>query len=270
MTLVLDPWQRITKFNWPVGIADYAVCYARLTPGLGVLAGYSMVLDPGLRQLEGWEETTSIGDWDIGPVPHGSRKRSYPVNVDGEIANPLATRLPAPNELAEVYIWHVGRTHAYPFTDQIIVNVKKLRMDFPNHETFRVHLATTTAHFPRIGGDGPYVDQDFVVPSPRPPMDIIVGIRTYEDHHFGTSFGLTETETIDPWGKLVKFSVNTVASFIGGKRTSNFEKLAPASARVTIYNNTNIYQVRGISWRIDWKNPKKSVLTAGPISTQTL
>lgn len=265
--ITLDPFQRITKFNWPVGIADYAICYARLDPPYAVLAGYGNIDDPWLRDMSGYVEHNSIGDWSIGPVPSGSGNRSYPA-LDNGAATPLPTKLPTLEELSNVYIWHLGRTHAYALTDQIIVNVKKLRVDFPDRTDFRITLPATTAHFPQIGGDGDYVEQDFEVPSPRPPLRIIVGLRTYEGD--GGEFNFAAVDAIDPFGTAIKDQA--IAHYMGGvsKMTANFERFAPPTANVTVYNNLNLYQVRGMSWRIVWKNPKQSLLTAGPIMTQPL
>jgi hypothetical protein len=257
--ITLDPWQRITKFNWPVGIADYAICYARVVPMYTCLGGYSMVLDPFLRELEGWEETTSVGDWDGGPLPYGSSHRSFP-----ELSNGLfrATRLPTASELDQVYIWHVGRSHAWGISDQIIVNVRKLRIDYPQHETFRIHLAAIP-HAAKENGDGDTVSPSPIVPSPRPPLDVIVGIRTFEDDGAGTGmFDFPKVDVIDPFGNKRSFT-GMIADYPGGKLTASFERLAP-SAKLSHYGFT--YQVRGISWRIDWQNPSHSILAAGPIS----
>lgn len=269
----LDLFQTIVGINWPVGIADYVILYARLNPPHSVLYGYGLLTNPAFTTLEGNTHPDSVGDWPGAIIPHGSTKRSLPEGGHGS-DDPLPILLPTLAELNTVYLWHVGRSTTWGLADQLILNCKKLREDYPEVTDFAVHLPAHTPLSGQLPAEDPPESYD---PLDKKPLQQILGIRAYQIPKNAAGgggdleFGPVE-ETVDPFGNLIsdldeiEFVLSRVARIPGMELTAAFERIA-TMAPITIYNG-GLGTVRGSRWIISFKRPKQSEINGYPIGTE--
>lgn len=264
MAITLDPFQSIVAFSWASLKADIVILYARLVPPHTTLMGYGHIIIPFLAPIVNFESVNSVGNWPSGPSPFGSGNYSYPENGNGQGS---ATRLPTFQELDQVYIWHCGRTVTWGLADQLIMNVRKFRTDYPDMEVFQIQLASHAAFSGQLPPNPP--DSYNPPPSPSPNLSHYVGIRAYKLAKFSNEgsfdFGPV-TKTVDPFGNVVHSGeaaqiLSQVARFSGEFLTA-YENLSTGS--IELYNGS-VVDVEASGWNINVNNIKKSRMFGGHI-----